>query len=93
MPLNFINIVRNYDLLDTIAANVGSAMSYSTDAKAVAEALVRLYGREGALTMASRYSADSAASGDFIGLNKWACAATWIADLIKTEELAKPKKT
>jgi hypothetical protein len=68
-------------------------MSYSTDIKVIAEALVRLYGREGALTMAGQYSAGSAASGDVIGQNKWACAASWIADLIKTEELVKPKKT
>jgi len=93
MPLNFLSIVRNHDHLDKIAANGGSAMSYSTDGKAVAEALVRLYGRKRALTMAGQYSAASAASGDVIGQNKWACAAAWIAELVKTEELAKPKKT
>ena len=66
-------------------------MGYATEAKSLAESLMRLYGNDGTLTMTGRYAADSAASGD-AQQAKWGAAAAWIAELIKTEEqLGKPK--
>jgi hypothetical protein len=66
-------------------------MSYSTESKKLAEILIRLYGKAGALKMAGRYATDCAAIGDSAGQNRWRAAAEWIAELIQNDELGKPK--
>jgi hypothetical protein len=45
------------------------------------------------LKIAERYSTDYAATGDIAGQHRWGAAAVWIAELIKIEELGKPKKS
>jgi hypothetical protein len=68
-------------------------MSDTTEARALAESIIRLYGKEHALGEALRLVADFEARDDATGQKKWTDVASWIAELIKTEELAKPKKT
>jgi len=65
-------------------------MSYSTESKKLAEILIRLYGKDGALKMAGRYATDCAAIGDIAGQNRWNAAAAWITELIENEKLGKP---
>ena len=60
-------------------------MSYSTESKKMAEILIRMNGKDGALKMAGRYAADCAATGDIAGQNRWGAAAGWIAELIQIE--------
>jgi hypothetical protein len=65
-------------------------MDETSEAEALALAIIRLYGKKDALNLAIQLAADFEARGNAIGQKKWTNAAAWMAELISSEGMREP---